>query len=441
MSLTDKKRTIFTTINSYSSYMQQPAIKKSDLFSSINNKDDIVPFILDILKSIAGTEGLKDVIGSLFTKVVSSAETSIKTVLKKQVIQFNSGDAMPNDLKTNGINMPVKKIDTKTKLKIDPNTSSGQLIYRPNDFDSSAYTAIKQPNTTVSIPVMGVDLKYDDVLDNMNIKVSNNLNVGEFFQGYIDNTNILNSSEIVTNVMDCVYGTFSSENKRTNNEIIEDLKVQKLLSNSVERNEVSTTILPTELEEINRLASQLSKGVVTYNLGCGIIDVNLPFSGLTNLVNNISGSTDSFAVANAFENTISESTQSNTKAADKNKETIRDNFFQKLIKFFINVLMQAALTQPQVRVMMGIFNSIQGNYSGLTDAASDYIAKIKGVIKCMIEGLVAMIIEFLFMLAIKWLIQFLTPIITKVVKEKTNQFKNTMASLTIFNKVANVLSG
>ena len=60
MSLADNKRSIFTTIGSYNSLMEQgDGLLQTDLFSSINNKDDIVPFLLDVLKTVVPTSRLK----------------------------------------------------------------------------------------------------------------------------------------------------------------------------------------------------------------------------------------------------------------------------------------------------------------------------------------------------------------------------------------------
>jgi hypothetical protein len=442
MSLADSKNSIFTLINSYSSYMQQPAIKRTNLFESVNNKEDIVPFILDVLKSITGVEGMKEAVGDMFTKLVSSAETSIKTVLKKNMLQFNSGGNISNNLKNSGIDIPIKKMDTKGKLKIDPNSASGGLIYKTTktDFDNIAYNAINAPNTIVSNNSMGIDLKYNDTLDTMNVKIQGTTNnIGQFFEKYIDNSELLNENEIVTNVMDNMFGTFSSQNNRTKNEVIEDLKVQKMLEKSTINNE-SITILPTELEEIDNLSNQIVSGVVTYNLGCAVLDVSLPFSGLTELINSISGTSNSFAVSNALDNTITSTTESsNEAAATKNKETIRDSFFQKLIKYFINVLLQAALTQPQIRVMVSLFDNMKGNVGNLSDSASEYITKMTQFIKCMVKELIELIVKFLFNLVVSKLVEFIRPIIEKRLKEKINQLKNTITSLTGFKAVSDVI--
>jgi len=119
MSLADNKRSVFTTIGSYTSLIQEgkPSLQ-TDLFPSINNKDDIVPFLLDVLKTVAGTEAIKETIGGMFSTLVNEVEPQLKTVLKKQFILSNSDQLLPSDFMDNGITVPVKTIDVNGKLKV-----------------------------------------------------------------------------------------------------------------------------------------------------------------------------------------------------------------------------------------------------------------------------------------------------------------------------------
>ena len=110
MSLADNKRNIFTTIGSYTSLMEQGENPlQTDLFPSINNKKDIVPFLLDVMKTVAGTDALKETIGSMFTKLIGDVEPKLKDVLKKQFTQSNADDFLPttgNNFLNNGITIP-----------------------------------------------------------------------------------------------------------------------------------------------------------------------------------------------------------------------------------------------------------------------------------------------------------------------------------------------
>lgn len=445
MSLSDKKRNIFTTISSYTSFMQQSdALKATDLFSSVSNKDEIIPYLLDVLKTIAGTDGLKETVGGLFTKVIADSEIKIKESLKKQVIQSNSGNEISNDFKINGINAPLNKIDTKGKFKIDPCTTEGSLIYKKSgseDFDSIVYKAIKNPNTSFSIDNMNINITYNDVTDEINIKppADINLNVGDYLSNYIDNAQIVNENEIMTNVMDSFYGTFSKKTNRTRQQILDDLKVQKLLEKVI-NNEESLVILPNENEEMETLADQLSNGVVIYKLGCGILSTSLPFSGLTALISTTSGNTDAFAVANAIEVAFDLSNKDVSQTAFENKEAMRDSFFQKLIKIFANALSQFATTQPQIRVLISIYELLFNQAQPTIDTANVFIENMKIFIKCLVKEVLIMIAEFIFNLAVAFLIKLLAPVVKKVIKEKTNQYTKALLSLVGLASISDLIT-
>ena len=165
-------------------------------------------------------------------------------------------------------------------------------------------------------------------------------------------------------------------------------------------------------------------GVINYDMSCGIIAASLPFNSLNDLVTVVSGSTNPFLIANAIEGTIDDSTTNNVQATDENRETIKDGFFQKIIKTFTNELLQAATTQPQIRMLLTILNSFQNGGQVANNKAKDDMKNLKIFIKCMAKEIITMISEFIFNLAISYLIVFLTPVIKKIAKEKINQFSS-----------------
>ena len=438
MALTDNKRGVFTSIGSYSSYMQQnKPPKKTDSFTSINNKKDSVPFLLDVLKVIVGTDGLKEVIGGMFTKVADGSEVKIKTALKKQFTQSNSGEPLPAGFINNGVEMKCNSIDTKGKLKISPNSDSGDLLYNKttSNFDSHAHDALVNGGTTIQYPNMNMNLKYNESSDSFNIKPTNSTSVGEYFNNYIDNAKIVDKKELVTNVMDGVYGTLSNKNKKTQEQILDELQVQKLLDQVLNQDD-SFIISPNDYDDLQSKSIDIMNGVINYDMSCGIIAASLPFNSLNDLVTVVSGSTNPFLIANAIEGTIDDSTTNNVQATDENRETIKDGFFQKIIKTFTNELLQAATTQPQIRMLLTILNSFQNGGQVANNKAKDDMKNLKIFIKCMAKEIITMISEFIFNLAISYLIVFLTPVIKKIAKEKINQFIKTIKSLTGANKIS-----
>jgi len=149
MGLIDKKKSIFTTIGAYSSMMKESKMPDtSNLFPSINNKKDVVPYLLDVLKVVAGSFALQQMVGQLFTGFIDGVEPMLKNAIKKQTVQYNSGDGLPNSFKQ-GYSIKVPQIDTYGKLKTNPDSTGGKMLYdnaAPN-FDSSAYSAIKNSGT------------------------------------------------------------------------------------------------------------------------------------------------------------------------------------------------------------------------------------------------------------------------------------------------------
>ena len=440
MSLSDNKRKVFTTIGSYTSFIQEnkPTKNYLDMFKSINNKKDVVPYLLDVLKTVAGTEALKELIGGMLTKLVVSAETKVKVALKKQFTQFNADDDIPSEYAADGIVVKVKDIDIKGKLKVDPASDSGQLIYKKgvDSFDKIAHNALNT-GTDVSFAGMNMSVKYEEKIDSFRIKLPTTVKVGEFFNNYIDKAEIINKDELVTTVMDTIYGVFSKKNNKTPEQVLNDLKVQKILEQVINDDANLFTLLPKDYDDLQKQASDLANGVTYYDMGCGLMQVQLPFSGLTSLIKTISGSTDPFVVSNAVEDALDKSNAGSPETSAENKETIRDGFFQKLINLFTTQLLQFSVAAPQIRVLMGIIGALINKGEVLIGNAVDDMKKFAIMIKCMAKEILKMIAEFIFNLAVSYLIKLLTPVIKKVLKEKINQYANIIKSLTPISKLLN----
>jgi hypothetical protein len=438
MSRADNKRKIFTTIGAFASLNQEgKKLRQTDLFPSINVKKDVVPYLLDVLKVVAGTEAIKEAVGQMFTKVIDEAEPKLKTALKKQFIQSNSNDNLPQSFTDNGITLPVKNIDNSGKLKVSPSSDDGNLIYdksKPN-FDSIAHNAILNSGTEKGFNNMSI--KYDSITDNFTIKPSGiTTNIGAYFTTFIDNTELLNKKELLSNVMDNVYGTLAKKQKKTVEQVYDELQTELLLEQLLNDDD-SFEISQSEYDALLQKANEMVNGVVNYNMGCGLMPASLSFDDLSSFVSNISGSTDPFAVGNAFEATIDQSTSGSTAATTaENKQTIKDGFFQKIIKTLTVKMLQAITTAPQVRVLFGMMSSLQNNGQVLLTNAKEDMKKFKICIKCMAKEILKIIGEFIFMLAVTYLMILLTPVIKKIIKEKINQYVDIIKSLTPAGRIA-----
>lgn len=430
MSRRDDKRSVFTTIGAYTSFMENTKLPEpQDTYTSINDtKNDIVAFLMDVIKSIVGTDGLQDVIGKLFTDFVDGAEPELKTATKNQFIKFNAGDNIPAAF-TNGVRVPVKNIDACGNLKKSGNASVDDLLHNNavTDFNSSAYNAIVNAGTEVVYN--NLKIKYDSVTDEFIFKhTGSDATVGAWMGNYIDKTVIINKKNFLTNVMNAVYGTITAHQNKTVEEVYQELQISKLLENMINGDD-TLTLNQKDFDELLEKAKNLVNGVVYYDMGCGMIGATLSLSGMTNFISQVSGMTDSHTAGNAVAATMDESLQNNATVAAANKQTIRDGFFQRLIKAFNMALTQLCTISPQIRALQAIMSAIENNGVVMMGKAKDDLKKFKVFIKCMIREAIKMIVQFIFNIAIAYLAAWLIPIVKKLIREKIIQYVGTLKSL------------
>lgn len=440
MSLLDDKRNVFNTIGAYVSFMEQKKPpSRTDLYSSINNKKDIVPYLLDTLKVVVGTDGIKELTGKMITDLVGESEDKLKTILKKQFIQSNAGNVIPLSFINDGINIPIKDIDMTGKFKVSPVSDIGDLLYEKNisNFDKLSFDAIEAPNTLIPFTTADMGITYDDALDTFNIKpvVNASSTIGDYFINYIDNAQIINKKEFITNILNGIYGTISKEKNRTTEQVFEELKAEQLLNQALNDDD-SFEIATEDYDALLTKAEEMIEGVVNYDMGCGMVTAELALSALTTVIGDVSGSTNPYVVSNSIESTIDSASTSDAEATVENNETIKDGFFQKLLKLFSLGLLSAAILAPQIRVLLSLMSSLQNDGVIQISTPSEDMKNFKVVIMCLVKDIIKIVTEFIFDLVISYLIALITPVIKKIIKEKINQYSKIILSLTPISKIA-----
>lgn len=433
MGLIDDKKNIFTTIGAYTSLIEEKKLPDTNnLFSSINNNDDINSFFLDVLNILVGTSALQDLTGELFTNLTSDIEPKIKNSQKRQLTNYNSGDKLPESFK-NGRTIPVESIDVYGKLKTDPDSDTGALIYDKNqeNFNNKVYEAIQNEGTDVTYN--NLLIKYDSGSDSLRFKPttsSQNDTIGSWFNDYIDNSNVFNKKEFISNVLNNIFGTISSSQNKTEDKLINELKIDSLLQKII-NGEENLVINDDELNDITSKASELQNGIVYYDMGCGLTSAELPLSAMTNTISMISGSTDPFYVGNVINQTLDNgfSFSDNQETKDQNNETIKNGFFSRLIQFIQLELSKILTLSPEARMLIGLSSSFQDNGNVNIDDPIDDIPNFRVYINCIIKDILAAINEFIFNLIVTYLISLITPVIREIIREKINQYIGIIRSL------------
>lgn len=434
MGFIDDKRSVFTQIGALTSVKDNTnAPNPNDSISSVNNSKEIVPFLLDILVVLVGTEVLKLVIGQLMTGFIRSVEPSLKSELKNQTIDYNSDQPLPSSFVTNGVSAPASDIDTYEKLKTDPASQTGGLLYNNNseDFDRKSYNAIQSPNTEV--PFNNVTTKYNSSSNSFTYKPSNpSQTIGSFTSDYIDGLTIIDEKEFSSNVVNSIFGTINTNQNKTLKQLIAEEKLNKSIQKLINEDD-DISITNDELRAIELAAKNRKNGISTVDLGCGIIDNTVTLNSLQNLVTTTTGSTDPLTVGNAYLGLIEGGfAPQNQAQAKEDNETIKDGFFKRLINAIVGVLVAAVLAPPQIRALFAITSSFKNNGNPDIGDPVDDLQKRRKLADCLSNKAKSTINEFLFNLIKTQMLALIIPVSKIILKEKINQYLGILRSLVGF---------
>ena len=322
--------------------------------------------------------------------------------------------------------------DLYGKFKTNPNSVGGNLLYDSGaiTFDNKAYDAIRNGNSVFGNLLINYNTSTDSFNFRPNLAVNPNPQIGDFLNTFVDDITIVNKKEFTTDVMNQFYGSVTKTQNKSVEEVVQELEINQLLNQVINDND-SFIILPEDYEALLLRAQELVNGIVYYDMGCGVMGASLPISGLTQLINSISGSTDPFYIGNQIGNTVSGSTANanNQTVGKENEQTIKDGFFQRIINLFTQTFAKAVASTPQIRTLLAIASAFQNN--GVTQIGNlkDDLKKFKIFIKCNIKKIMALINRFIFNLIISYLIIILRPIIKRIIKEKINQYTSQLKEL------------
>ena len=320
------------------------------------------------------------------TTFIAELEPQLKEIVANQFNSFNTGDELPTDFVDNGVSVPAIDIDLFEKLKTSPDSEIGNLLYDldiPN-FDRSAFAAISAPNTTVSFSTLNI--QFNGTLDAFQFKpdlsaLPEEPTIGSFFGTYIEDAPLFDKKEFLTNVMDTVYGSVSSNQDKSFDQLLKEQEIKKLIEQVTENND-SFFINDEIFQELERKAQELLDGITYYDMGCGVVGADLPLSGMTDLIQSISGMTDPFGVAQEVTLTVSASTTGDAATAEENEETIKNGFFNRLIKAFTTQLGVSVMASPQMRVLLSLKSYFEDGAVKIGEFKDDF-QSFKVNIKCV----------------------------------------------------------
>lgn len=435
MGLIDDKKGIFTEVGAYISVQKNK--KKTDnvnTFSSVNNKKEPIPFMLDLITVTSGSEAVKGVFGKIMTKYVREVTPALKDELKKLNSLHNSDTPISGNFTTIGFRTAAKNIDISGKFNNDPSNDVGKLLYgdNSNGFDRKSFEAISNPNTDISYSA-DMTIRYDELTDEFIYKGTNPLMTkGDFINNYIDNLTLIDEKELNSKILDSIYGNISSKSKdNTLNTVIELEKYNKSLDKLLTEEE-NIDVLDSELEEILKISEQRFKGIAEIQIGCcDCVDASLSLTDTENLINSVTGSSDPTLVGDLYENTIDQSVTNPDQQdlKNKNKTTIKDGFFKRLINTIVKSIMEAITSTPQIRALQLMISGFKNNGVATLDSAINELKKNRNTADCLAKTTKTTINKFIFDLVKKELLKIVTVVSVVILREKINQFIRILRSL------------
>jgi hypothetical protein len=429
MSIINQKEGVLTKIGAWVSMQQEkPMPQLNSSFPSVNNKEDIVPYLLDVLKVVVGTDALMLLIGEMFTNLIDELEVPLKKSTENSVTQPNSAEPLPTDFMSNGYTFQMKDIDFFEVAQIDPNSTMGSLmcdVENPN-FNYSLYQACAAPGTEEKFGV--IKMTYNENDNTINFKPVSGMTIGDFFKGFIAAMVLIDKKVFMASVMNLFYGTITANQNKSVEQVAQELLVEKQIEQAI-NGDSSFVVSPDSYDEIWEKAQELANGTVYYDLGCGLLEARLEMSGLTEIIANTSGSTDPFYTANQIYSSVPKSMRDVAPAANENQETIKDGFFQQLIKLITETVANAVSTTPQYRAIQGIVSAISNLGQTKLGNPTEDLKEFRTMIMCNVNAAMELIVRFIFGIVVTYLTKLLIPIAQKIVIERINLYIATLKSM------------
>lgn len=201
-------------------------------FSSLRNKyfndalnsgkNNILNFLLDIVKIVFGWQYFKVLAANFFTNAIPELEAKVKTGLLSLLKEkyFCSNDALIPDIYIdNGINIGIESIDWLGLLRIDENGNEGSYVYAgDNDLNLILRRAIASQQDWKGLVTINY-LAFSNVdgaqqANVFNVKINETYrgqSVIRFLNDFFSKTEIFNRKLLIGGLFDNMFGIFSSK--------------------------------------------------------------------------------------------------------------------------------------------------------------------------------------------------------------------------------------
>jgi hypothetical protein len=451
MSIIDQKKEIFSEIASKKVLLEGfPELNFNPSFPSININSNSLNFLTDLLKSLTGLDSLKDIFIDIMGSKLPDIENEVKTNLKRElnsIISCKINPKIPDNILYNsdGINLAIGKIDFNDMFLTSPNSKSGKLLYRDigsglnsEDFDTFLYNTIQSDNEeswgsrTTSNDILTFKFnEVGDVNNSLNIRVSEHYSNGsktlkDLNNDYVDSLNLFNSKELLNKLVDDNYGTISKATSKNKEQIINELKIDKIIDNIINQDddvEIDNSFFEFDDDDL----TNFNINATEKEIGIKVIDTTEKYPTDINInklleVNEWIDDTDEVNLKNRMTDTINALSMDVLKnVPDVDKYSVKIDFIHNMTKKLINVISKVIIS-PKLITILAINHRVvhQEDFNG----SIDFIKQNKYLMKSIFNNVRDIIINLLLSKVMK---EIETLVINGIIKTNKEKIKNKSA--------------
>jgi hypothetical protein len=470
MSVLDKKKKVFGNIAAARALTESmPKLRLSSSFPSINNKGDSITFLTDLIQSLIGYYELVNSVVDILTDSIDEIEVEVKKALKtelKSIVSCGVNPSLPSFIKStgSGIVIEVKKIDFLNMLQTDPNTVSGKLLYNDvtssltnsSDFNTFLYGVIQDDgNTHTWANILDITFNSLGTGGNPNNTLTIKANSGydsktlnDLNNNYIDSLKLFNTENLVSRIIDTIFGSISFSIKKTRKQLEEEGKINAVIDKLTQSDEGETindsyfTFDNDEVSKIQTDADNRKRGVIKVKTS-NTIDASVPESSLTLLTDEMGTAVTVQDKKNTLSSNLDSMANQNTNNSTNpsDNSSIKVNFMQNIINTLIKGIVGVILSPKVVLIFLVNFKIIYGP-TATYDNAIDFMKKNKRLIKAVIKRISTMIIKYLLSIALKRIAELVAQAqIRKQIDKNKNKVVQLLSLVGIPQEALRVIKG
>lgn len=408
MSIINQKKGIHGTIAAMRTSLEgYPKLLTNPSFPSINNDTNPLNFLTDLLSSLVGMESLKEVVIDTLSTNLPNIEDDIKKVLKKtlnSLVSCQINPSIPPHFLHNreGINLELKKIDFNSLLLTNPDSDVGELLYgdinngiHSEDFNTFLYYVIQQGGTHTWADCIDVRFIETGSTNNViNIRVSKSFtdsgkNLKDLNNILIDSVQLLEVSDILNKLVDNVFGTLSTGQGKTKDQIMGALKINNVIDSMM--NQVDDHVIDDSFFEFdNKTLRQLESEANNLQKGVKVLEISNPYvistslGTLSGISSNIANSSkdELSTILNSALDEIGDEISSLIPNVDQYAAKL--DFISDLVKNLMTVIGNIIIS-PKIITILAINHQII--YGAQFEDPMDFIIKNKYFIKSIFNGI------------------------------------------------------